>query len=554
MKPDKNRKTQFFVLIGIAVLALVYSRFPCHRYFIDGLTSASEIEYGSRLSIHPNHPLFPLVPQIIFDFIVARVPDASALGFLLLWSIAFGVLSCWLFTLVLRKSGLALSTILISLGLFGFSAGSWFFFATPNQYSTALAFHLFTLVYIAGILRNDKVPTIGQSIGLGALIGLAILAHQVNALLIVPAIYALYVKRGKISVNLSAMIIPAILISVGGLLFSGFVLAGIRNFSEFITWQKSYVTRSWYWASGLSDAFVRSLHGKIEVFLAHVFHSEGLFGDWSMNSPPGVLLGRFLLRIGQAYVLVFLTVETFLAFFDLFKRENRSPLKLLGLFTLLPIALFASVFTPESINYRIFYLPGYFLFLAFRLERKFKLRNFAFKKAWPVILAVIFIFLCNFIVKFLPESNPKNNPYIAEAGLIADSVNPGCLFVFSGADDDYLRAQYVRYFAHEDILFAYELIDEIRSNPNELVKSFLGALNAGKTVFVHEDVLNSDYDIKWLNDFYGLDIKPGEFKKFFRIFSRDPESILINDKKYYIINPVPIEPPPPASSSYRTSD
>ncbi|MFH1675480.1 MAG: hypothetical protein ABIC40_00545, partial [bacterium] len=171
MKLDKNQRAQFFALIGIAVLALIYSRFPCHRYFIDGLTSESEIEYSSRLSIHPNHPLFPLIPEIIFNFVRAAVPDASALGFLLLWSVAFGILSCWLFTLVSRRAGLSIATILLTLGLFGFSAGCWFFFATPNQYSTALAFHLLALVFIAGILRNDRSPTIGQSIGLGVLIG-----------------------------------------------------------------------------------------------------------------------------------------------------------------------------------------------------------------------------------------------------------------------------------------------------------------------------------------------------------------------------------------------
>ena len=120
--------------------------------------------------------------------------------------------------------------------------------------------------------------------------------------------------------------------------------------------------------------------------------------------------------------------------------------------------VFSFFFTPQSVNYRIFSLPGFVLFLAPALETHYGLTKPSIKKAWPIAILILALFGTNFTLKHLPESDSLRNPLINESFRLAQVFNEGDLLIYSGAEEDYLRADYVRYFVQCDTILLPALI------------------------------------------------------------------------------------------------
>jgi hypothetical protein len=348
------------------------------------------------------------------------------------------------------------------------------------------------------------------------------------------------------------------LITVGGAILitglitvvTGALILGLKSPSDFIAWQHSYVTRSMYWVDNPVDSIVRSFRGIIELHLAHAFHVEGLFGDWSLDNESGNYFNFYkwlILRIAQAFILIFLLILTIGTFIGWFKTRPINKLQLIGLLSATPFFLFSFFFTPDSTNYRIFYLPGFILFVApgylgtgpnFARDRIESVKRYAGEiRPSPHIPLTLFIllleflnlmkpnlkrviipglliaalFASNFIVKYLPESDPARNPYISEAQTLALSVGPGDLVVYSGAGDDYLRMYYTKYFTRADVTYLPELINIVRYASDDLLNDIRKRIDEGHTILIHEDALFSPDDMHSVNSQYGTNIGDTEF-------------------------------------------
>ena len=531
-----KRSETFLVFILIAFFGVLYIHFADLRYFVDGLNTAWLMETSNTWIVHPNHPLFPLVPHILFALLGGESETFTGLGFLLIWASVFGMISCWGVWLLAREVGGSICGSIFILLLFGFSSGIWYFNATPNQYSTALAAYIFTLYAIIRIARASSSISVRHSFLLGLMIGIAILIHQVNVLLLIPL--ALIILRtdgaiGQKSIRFLTAFIVALIVAVGFTVLSGILIVGIHSLPDFIEWQKSYITQAQYWVHGPVDAVQRTARGAFDLHLAHTFHSEGLFGDWSGRLNPGILL----LRLAQAFVILFIVIEAVRGLVEYFRDKSKPYIRTVGLYAALPFIIFTLIFTPESTNYRIFYLPGWLILMIPVFERHFHFEKPRFRNLWLPVMVIITLFTANFTIKFYPESIPENNPYIAEAGLLSIYFGPGDLVIYSGAEEDYLRSQYLRYFSRSDILILPELIESVRSDPGRVVDDFLERTDRGNLIVVHEDALDSVEDVEWINKFYRTDIRPGELADFIDEHTETGTSMVINDKQYILIVP-----------------
>ncbi len=531
-----NRTETLVSFVTVALIGIVYLRFLNHRYFVDGLNVAWILETQDNLFIHPHHPLFPLLLQVLYKLIGGDSSGVDSLGLIVIWSVLSGVLAIWGLQHILKTIGLPRPAIIFSILLFAFSNATWYFSSTPNQYTTALAMHVFTVIYLVPVITGRAVLTPRTAIIIGILTGLSILSHQINALLLIPVFYIGWTSGDRLK-NTGISIGSVVLIAVLFTIFSGIAFEGVRSFSDFISWQKSYVVRSMYWAEGPVDSITRSFRGMIELHLAHVFHLEGLFGNWNDSSGSSTWYWRLILRFAQAYTLIFIGYETVKSLLEWIKARPRLSIQTLGLLCAMPFFIFSFFFTPDSTNYRLFYLPGFILFLAPALVRHFQLEKFEIKKAWPLVLLIIALFTTNFSVKFLPESDPSKNPFIAEAGLIAEWVGTGDLLVYSGAGEDYFRMHYMRYFTLADVAILPELIDAIRNNPEDLVADIKNRDVNGNVIYIHEDALYSVEDVEWLNELYGTDIGQKEFLEFISEYIVVIRSIEVNEKDYILVAP-----------------
>ncbi|HDS29978.1 MAG TPA: hypothetical protein ENN67_02925 [Firmicutes bacterium] len=520
-------------IIGAVVPVFFFLFFINHRYFTDGLTSAYEIETNSNWVIHPNHPLFPLLPQIIHR-ITPIASDYPGLDLLNIWTGIMAVVAAWSLLILFSIARLKPATALISLGLYCFSAGIWYFSSTANQYSTALALNILTMLALVRIIIRPAPPTLRDSIMVGFLAVFAILSHQVNGLLLVPILFAFLSKKYRTEPNPSvavfSMIFP-ILIAALTIILMGIALVGLRSPVDFIAWQKSYVTHPWYWAQSVPDSLQRTFKGATELHITHIFHSYGLFGNWNGTVKP---LHIFTV-IAQAFVLLFIVIETVRAIIEWFRCKDKPLIQTLGLTAWIPFMIFCFFFTPESVNYRIFYMPGFILFLAFALEKHYSLDSFQLRRALPLLLMVAALFLNNFALKFFPEHIKDNNPMLYEAVRLARVFGPDDIIVYSGAGEDFLKAKYALYFTGADAIILPDLIEKIRENPDEVTEHFNALLDSGGLVIIHEDALYSDENLEFLNRFYRMDIGRDELAEFLDRYAKSSEVLIINEKRFFIL-------------------
>lgn len=542
-KNDAGSLNPAAYICTVVFIATVYIIFPCRQYFSDGLVYAYDIETSLQWIIHPHHTLFPLGPQFVFRMLGGLEAGISGLGVLLAWSTICGILACLGILSILRAAKFAPTTVLGVVALFAFSHGIWYFSTTPNQNSTALALQIFSLISLLTIFRKlPRAPSKGEIIVAGFITSLALLASQLNAVLLLPFFYVLLLGDSPSNVkarNVGVFITSIIIIGGGLWMLLAIGLQGIETWKDFAAWQQSYITSGHYWASDLRDSLTRTWHGAPDLHLAYLHGDGSLFGEMNENIGSVEWFKWVTVSLAQLVVLLFILVETVRGVYWWIRQKLRIPIQNIGLLIALPIMLFSFVFTPEWINYRILYLPGFLLFLAPVLERDFKLGKPRLRNIWPLLLVIISLSFANFTVKFLPGSDPGRNPYLVEAKQINEQFgrHDRIFFISSGEGDH--RIKYTRYFTECSVTRIIDLVAGIRNSPEETEAFFREGVINGGSVVVHKDAIFSPEAVNDINDKYGIDIQPTEVKDFFTSHFKLLHKLNIGDEVYFVFEPLP---------------
>lgn len=522
---NKNR-TFLYLSLGTIFIALVYIGIPCYRYFGDGLNFALDIRDKTGWILHPHHPMYPLLPQFFFNLIGRESSGLDVLDFLIAWSIVTGLGACIAFIYILRTAKFSTASILIGLGLFAFTSGVWYFSVTPNQNSTPLIFHVITLASLITILNTDPGKVNSRHWLLtGLLTILAIIASQVNFVLILPALFLLF-RQFKGIKNPIRYIGYVIAIFVGVFIIN-FILSaaieGVRTPADFIAWQHSSVFQQRWWIGGFQDAIIRNWHGLFNVHLAGVF---------SMEDPGS--FQSILIKIAQIIAILFLFVELIRAFIIWKKTKRIEPIQIIGLLTAIPVFLFTCLYAPEQNYYRILYLPGFILFMLPSIESHYLLAIFDLRKAYLPILALICLFVANLFVQFIPLSNPMNNPKMVDVMELMEVVDSNDSIIYKGSDDGYIQSLYAKYFLECDSTTIGKLIEIADWRPAEFLATLQAANLSGGLLLIHEDVILSEQELEKSNLLYGSDLTVEEIIEFLdRWFINDGILITIEGRNYY---------------------
>jgi hypothetical protein len=533
---SSDRISVAIVIAGILV-ALIYFGFPDHRYLSDGLNAALLVREHGGLYVHPNHPLYPLLPGLIYNMMGRENSGMNELEALLVWSMFVGVFACWAMLAAMRIGSIATAATVAGLGLFAFTKGIWFFSVIPAPSSSAMAPQVFALVAIVYASRRwPDGPTRNEIVLMGLLTSIAILANQMNAALLLPAGYVMFqgTQENRAKVRNLLMLLGIVALSTFLVFFTCAVaIEGIRTPAGFLAWQHSYVYDTRWWVHGFADAIKRNWTGVNEVLVANTFKPDGLFGNWreGLNTPIWYI--RLIIRFGQAIVLGFFAFETIRALVAYIKGTVRHTIQTLGLAVAVPLIAFSTIWTPETIHYRVLYIPGLILLLAPSLEHYYGLAQFRMRRAWPIVLVIIALFATNLVTQFIPQSDPGNNPYLNEIFTLDKSIGKDDVIIFSGSDEGVIRSLYAQYFLKCEAIKVHELIPMLRQHPDEVMKEFLDKDKAGHRLLIHEDALYSVGDVEYMNKQFNMDIRPGEMLEFMQSWAKPVGQIKLNGKNYF---------------------
>lgn len=503
MESSGNRTGFLAVILSLAVIALIYITIPCYSFFSDGIQFAIEIRYSSDWILHANHVLYPLLPQAIYSLIGGPATGMGVLDFLVAWSNVAGIAAAVFMVLIFRACSMKSPAVVIGLALFAFTNGVWYFAVTPNQNSTPLLLNVLTLYVMILITNRGDRPNFREILLTSVMLVVSILSSQVNAALILPAIWIFSQgdesRRIDIRRAITVVLVTAIMLFLA-VAAIGIFAGGFRTVADFIAWQHSYVFQSRWWPDSFGDAFERNLIGLLTVHIANLFPADGWWNNW-------------LLRLGQIYVIAFILFEFVIATLRYFRNVEKTPVQTIGLLAAVPVFVFSFFFIPENLNLRVLYIPGFLIFLMPSIAKRYSLDRFSLK-AWPVFLAAAALLLVNLTTEYLPASNPSSNPRLVEAGELMQYVDPDDMIVYPWTDEGHTMSLYVQYFLGCDSLTVNKLIDLEKAGAVIGLIELLTGDDADRTVWIDGDILESDAVMQGMMERYDREYDQDEIDDF----------------------------------------
>ena len=537
------KKNNLAIALTLLIISCVYFSIPNYRHLSDGLIAALRIRQSTHSwFVHPNHPAHPLIPLIIYNAIGRDASGISELELLQLWSTFLGIATCIIYAYTICFIGTSLPGSLFALLLLAFSHGIWFFSTAANPQATALMTNvllLSVLVTMSGA-KNESL-FFRYLLTIAAICALAVFSSQLNALMLIPSIYIVLVKRGSAQLRakcvmlliLYFLLFTAILYILVGLLFLNF-----NNPADFYLWQRSYVYQSRWWALNVPDLLQRNALGLVRVFIAigSELTTPMKLPDASssiFNTPPAILsIIAIVFSCTSLFVMVIAT------FRDWWRNGLENTVQNIAMLAFAPMFIFCSVWVPETYHYRILYVPSLILFIVPYIDRRFNIKNITLKGGLVPFSLVFCIFFNNLLIAAIPESNPSNNPYFYETTLLSRYLNQSDIVIYLGTDEGRTKALYTQYFIGSRVDLIDSLISEYRKRPDDTINDIKLNYRNYPLILIHQDALNpSREDTELLRIQYGTDINNAEITRFLDNWAK-PAGLydVINDNSYYKIH------------------
>lgn len=287
------RRVVIPALIFVVTLGLYLATLTGVHTF-DALSYILDVERKPwRELFHPHHlaygPLGALVHTLAGRF---GYSGSAGLPLQVTNAIAGAAGVALFFALVRRVGGRTLPAVAAALLLAG-SYAYWYYAGEVEVYTIAALFLVGSLWLLVQLVER---PTAAVCLGLGLMQGAAVLFHQTNVLLSIPALVALWLGTRRQPGERARRTAPfwrglvlyggALGLIVGGsYLLVGFGVSGFRSVEQFLAWSTKYAQTGW-WGGAISESKWRGLGHGLTTTIAQ---------------PGGALIGAALLGLGLVY-------------------------------------------------------------------------------------------------------------------------------------------------------------------------------------------------------------------------------------------------------------
>jgi 4-amino-4-deoxy-L-arabinose transferase-like glycosyltransferase len=228
------------ISIFIMVLfSLLYIVTPVYHDSGESFYSAVKIEMaerdGNALSLFNAHkPFYHMAVFALYKAVLGAFPGATALGFLKIFNLVIGLLTLWLFFLLIRTVVGRSYTALYSTLFMGFFYVFWY---SSHEAGGSILVLLMIVVYLFFLFKlHTSVPTEIFHIILGVVLGLILILDFTAVILIIPTFfYNPYGKDYQLGFKFLTLGVAVLLLIVGfGIFYTAIGLDNIDDFSKLL--------------------------------------------------------------------------------------------------------------------------------------------------------------------------------------------------------------------------------------------------------------------------------------------------------------------------------
>ncbi|MCS6880491.1 MAG: DUF2723 domain-containing protein [Oscillochloridaceae bacterium] len=359
------RRYTTILLIPALLFAALYLLTLTRVHTFDALSYILDVDRKPwRELFHPHHLAYGPLGAAIRQVALYLGWEGSAEWLLQATNAVAGGLGVGLFAALLARLTGRWQAAAPGALLLGASYAYWYYAVEVEVYTIAALFLIAALWLMLELARRPAAPLL--ALGLGAIQGLAVLFHQTNALLSLPALVALGMGLRAVPATstrsraalalLLAYAAPLALLAGGAYLWVGLGVSGFRSWEALFRWAAGYTTTG-YWGGPVDGARLALLGQGLARTIAH---------------PGGALIGLALLAT--------LALNA--------RRLACAPQGALAI-TVTWLAIYGAFFLwwePENIEFWIASLPPFYLLVV--LAAYLPVADQPLPRFWPAVLLV----------------------------------------------------------------------------------------------------------------------------------------------------------------------
>lgn len=461
----KNDIISVFLLIAFSVL---YFAVPFHRDAGESLYCAAKIETAARdgnaLQLFNTHkPFYSMAMFAVYKGASVVFPGATALGSMKAFNLIVGLLSLWLFFILLRTITSRPSTALFSTLFLGLSYVFWY---SSREAGGAILVFFMTVVYLFFLFKlHSSVPSPVFHIILGIILGILMLLDITALLLIVPAFfYNPYGKEYQLGLKFVTIAVALFILLIGlGIFYEAIGMDNVENYGDLLV-------------KGLEVNYFTGREGGVFQLEAAAalkpltLTGAGFIAGGKTISP--------IFQIAAGLLFIGILIIAIVKWEDYESKEK--DLTLFAFAWLIPMLIFYALWSSSAMQTSLLWLPPMAIIFGVTVfgGKWVNLNRMAFIIG---ILLLAVLAIGNLSTSILPNSDPASNPSGMISEWMKENTGENDLVIFFETEDE----------SSKEPLFWFYLPFEAKRKTFTIDWRMSGNRDSGRISDVFDQILDS---------------------------------------------------------------